>query len=114
MGAITKKELKKVFIETLEPFARATQKDFKRIDKRFDGVDERLEGIQGQVAGIEIRLDKVESEIAALRQSVNLLVTKFDELISLYRKQEQELTMLAGQMRRLEERVGRLESKQAE
>lgn len=105
MPELTRKDLKEVFTETLEPFAKAVQEDFRRVDQRFDGIEVRL-------GGVEQRLGRVEAEVREIKDHFSELFTKLDEFISLYKKQEQELLMLASQMKRFEERLSKLESQQ--
>ena len=119
MAEITRKDLQEVVTESLEPFAKAVQNDFKRIDKRFDGVDKRFDGVEQRLDGVEQRLDGVEQRLGAVEQDVKWmrensseLFTKLDRLIALFEKNEQEILMLSAQLKRLEERVNKLESQQ--
>ena len=56
-------------------------------------------------------LSEVKSDVKLMKDNFSELFAKLDEFISLYKKQEQELLMLISQMKRLEERVAKLESR---
>lgn len=102
---------------TLDKLALLTQQGFMDVDKRFDGVDKRFNGIDKRFDrvdkrfdGIDKRLDRVESEIREMKENSSELFTKLDKFIALYEKQEQEMLLFGAQIRRLEERVIKLES----
>ena len=114
---LSKKDIKEVFVETLEPFAKAVQTDFNKvnnrlngIDGRLDGIENRLDGVEHRLDGVERRLDQVETDIKEMRENSSALFSKLDEFISLYKKHDQELTILSAQVRRLEERIVKLEA----
>ncbi len=121
---LSKKDIKEVFIETLEPFAKAVQNDFNKVNRRFDGVESRLDGVESRLDGVESRLDGVESrlgkveselkevkgEVKEMKENSSALFAKLDDLISLYKKHDQELTVLSAQVRHLEERIDKLEA----
>ena len=118
MAELTKKDIKEAVTEALEPFANAVEQDFKGVDDRFNKVDSRLDKVDGRLDKVDSRLDKLEFDVAEVKSDVKLmkdnfseLFAKLDEFISLYKKQEQELLMLISQMKRLEERVAKLESR---
>lgn len=113
--ALTKKDIKEVFVETLEPFARAVQGDFKKIDERLGKIDGRLDKVDGRLDSVEIniaeinrRLTKLETEFQEIK---NNLFNKLDKFIGLYDKQAQEFLILSAEVRRLEDRVVKLEAK---
>ena len=119
MPELSKQDIKEVFTETLEPFARAVQEDFNIVNNRLDKVDSRLDKVDTRFDGIDSRLDKVEFELGEVKADVRYmkenfgeLFTKLDKFIALYEKQEQELLVLGAQLRRLEERVAKLEDRQ--
>lgn len=97
MAEISKQEIKEVFVETLEPFARSVQEDFRKVNSRLDTMDGRL--------------TNVDQDVRWMKENFSELFTKLDKFIALYEKQEQELLALGAQLRRLEERVAKLESK---
>jgi len=98
MPELSKQDIKKVFIETLEPFAKAVEEDFNTVNSRLDKV--------------ELELTEVKTDVKWMKENFSELFTKLDKFIALYEKQEQELLLLGAQMRRLEERVAKLETKQ--
>jgi archaellum component FlaC len=86
-------------------------KCFDGIDKRFDGIEKRLDGHDKRFDGIEKRLDVLETDVKFIKDNASELFAKLDEFISLYRDAKQELSLLAKQMGRLEERVAQLEGR---
>lgn len=121
---ITKKDVKDAVLSALNPFARAVQSDFLKVNKRFDKVEGELGevkrdivgikgdvvGIKGDIAGIKMRLSGVESDVKWMKDNSSALFMKLDKLISLYEDQKQELLMLGAQFKRLEERIAKLEA----
>ena len=119
MTELTKQDIKEIFTEALEPFAQAVQQDFRRIDGRLDKMDGRFDKIEGRLDKMDGHLDKiderlinVENDVKWMKDNSSALFTKLDKFISLYEKQEQELLMLGAQLRRLEDRVAKLETAQ--
>jgi len=90
MAGLTRKDLKEVFQETLDPFANAVQADFGRVHER---------------------LDKVEVDIKWMKENSGELFKKLDDLISLLKSHEEQMTMMQEQIRRLEDRVAKLEGR---
>lgn len=107
---ITKKEFKQIVVEAIEPFAKATQKDFQRIDKRFDGIDKRFEGMEIRLTNVEIVVGELRQEMGELKNRLDDLVHKLDKIISLFLKQEQEMLAFGIQLKRLEDRIALLEA----
>lgn len=106
MAQSAKRELKKTVIDALEPFARAIQGDFRKVNSRFDKVD-------GSLDNIDSRLSSVERDVKWMKENMSELFIKLDRFIALYEKQEQEMIILSEQMRRLEDRVARLEARRS-
>ncbi len=117
MAELTRKYLKEVFAESLEPFAKAVQEDFRavntRLDKvntRFDQVNTRLDKIDDRFDGLDERMESVEADVKWMKENAGELFAKLDRFIAILEKNEQEILMLSAQMKRLEERVEKLES----
>lgn len=98
MSELSKQDIKEVFIETLEPFAKSVQNDFS--------------GLKADILEIKTELQGVKTDVQEIKRNSSELFTKLDKFIALYEKQEQELLILGAQLRRLEERVVKLETKQ--
>jgi peptidoglycan hydrolase CwlO-like protein len=64
MVEITKNDIKKVFVQSLEPFANAIQKDIQRLDGKIDKV--------------EVRLTNVEQDVKWMKENSSALFTKLD------------------------------------
>lgn len=99
---LSKKDIKEIVVGALEPFAKAVQNDFAKVNKRFDEVDSRLDKV-------EFGLNEVKKEVREMKENSSSLYSKLDRLISLYEKHEQELAIFGVQLRRLEERLEKLE-----
>ena len=119
MAELTKNDIKKAVIEALEPFAVSTQKDFQGVNERFDKVDARLDKVDGRLDKVEIGLSEVKTELSEVKTEVRWikensseLFAKLDKFIALLEKQEQEILMFGAQLKRLEERVQKLEEAQ--
>lgn len=110
MAELTKKELKEVFQESLEPFAKAVQEDFRKVDERFDKMDGRLDKMEGRLDRVEFDLTEVKAGVQWMKDNASELFAKLDRFVALLEKQEQETAALAAHVRRLEERVAKLES----
>ena len=118
---LSKKDLKEVVLEAIEPFARVVQKDFQGVNKRLDIVDSRLDKVDSGLNKVDSRLNRVEfelnevkKEVKEMKENSSELFTKLDRFITLYEKQGQELLIFGAQLRRLEERITKLEVKQSQ
>ena len=87
------------------------QEEFLGVHKRFDDMDKRFIMVEADLFVIKGRLGIVESQVKEMKKSAGELFTKLDGFMALYRDAKQELTVLAKQVRRLEERIAQLESK---
>ncbi len=65
--------------------------------------------MQGEFLGLNKRLDGLETDVKEMKTNSNELFSKLDKFISLYEDSKQEMEVLAGQVRRLEVRVAKLE-----
>ncbi len=110
---LTKKDVKDVIIEVLAPFAKGVKKDFDRIDKRFEQVDKRFDQVELRLTSIEFELRETNKRVAHLEEQVQNLFNKMDKLIGFYERQQQEITIMSTQIKRLEERIMRLETEKA-
>lgn len=110
---LTKKELKGVVVEALEPFARTVHSEFQRVHKRLDRTDGQLEKIEHRTDSSDNHLEQVATEVREMRQNASALFTKLDRFIAIYEKQEHELLILSNQVKKLEERIVRLEGAEA-
>jgi chromosome segregation ATPase len=97
------KNIKEVFTEALEPFAKAVQKD-------FDGLKSEVGLVKSEVGLVKFELNEVKKDIKWMKDNSGELFAKLDELITLFKNQRQELAILQTQVKRLEERIVKLES----
>jgi len=104
------KGIKDVFTRSLEPFSKAIQSDLVKIDKRLIGVEGRLTGVEDRLTGVEDRLTGVEADVKWMRENTSELFEKLDRILALFEKHEQELIIMSAQLRRLEDRVSKLET----
>ena len=80
-----KKELKQVFNEVLEPFAKSVQDDFMKVNRRLDGMDKRLDGMDKRLEHIDGRIGNFENEWREFRKNSSELFGKLDRFINLYK-----------------------------
>ncbi|KKU14338.1 hypothetical protein A3I34_00060 [Candidatus Jorgensenbacteria bacterium RIFCSPLOWO2_02_FULL_45_12] len=110
---ITKKDVKNAVAEVITHFAKATQKDFARIDRRFDSMDKRLDSTDARISNLEYDILEIKRDIVEMKKSLSELFVKLDWVIGLYKKQEMEFSSLAAQVKRLEARIVELEMRKA-
>lgn len=122
---LSKKDIKEIVVGALEPFAKAVQNDFVKVNKRFDKVDSRLDKVDSRFDKVDSHFDKVDSrldkvefelnevkkDVREMKENSNALYSKLDRFISLYEKHEQELAFFGVQLRRFEERLEKLEKR---
>jgi len=60
-----------------------------------------------------VRLSNVENDVAEMKRNSGELFAKIDDLIAMFRDTRQKQIIMAEQIRRLEERIARLEQKNA-
>ena len=116
MAELTKKDIKEVFVEAIEPFVTSIQKDFEKLDAKIDLKADKLDN---RLAKVEFELKETRHDIRSVNEDVKWmkgnsseLFAKLDKFIMLLEKNEQEILMLSAQLKRIEERVNKLESRQ--
>ena len=112
MPELTKKDVKEAVVEALEPFAVSIQKDFQGVNTRLDKVDFKLDKVDSRLDSLESGFSEVKTEVKWMRENSGELFAKLAKFIALLEKQEQELLMFGAQLKRLEERVQKLEETQ--
>ena len=108
MANITKQVIKEAVLEVIEPFAKATQKEFTKIGKQFEQNEEVHTAI---IKKIEDNHAEIKKEFADMKNNASEVFTKLDKFVGYFEKHHQEHTFLGAQMRRLEERIEKLEVK---
>lgn len=103
MADFSKADIKEVVVSVLEPFAKSIQGDLTILKSD-------VSTLKSDVAGVNARLISVENDVKWMKTNSGELFTKLDELITLYRDEKQERVVLAGHVKRLEERVAKLEA----
>ena len=93
---ISRKDIKEAVSKGIEPFAKAVQSDIHRLDNKFDYLAEEL--------------GEVKADVKWMKENTSELFAKLDHIIALFEKHEQEMVMISAQLRRLEERVTKLEA----
>lgn len=107
---------------TIDDLAIITQKGFTEsrgeMQAGFKASDVRLEKIEKDVILLKadsflIRgdLKEIKNEVKEMKENSGELFKKLDDFISRMQRQEQETVFLASQMKRLEERVDKLEAR---
>lgn len=75
--------------------------------KRFDRVDQQIDLLARTVADHTERLGRIEEKLeqTSTKEDISKLVGRFDEVIGLYKKKDQELTFMGEHVKRVEEKV---------
>ena len=115
MAELTKKDIKEAVVEAIEPFATSVQKDFEKLDAKIDlktdKLDNRLTKVEFELRETRHDIRSVKEDVKWMKDNSSELFAKLDKFIALLEKQEQELLVFGAQLKRLEERVQKLESK---
>lgn len=109
MAGLTKKDIKEVVIESLAPFAKAVQKDFEKVNERFDKVDGRLDKVEGRLDKLGFDVHELKKDVKEMKDKSSELFKKLDDMITMYKKHEQEIAIMNIHIKRLEERISKLE-----
>ena len=87
----------------------------KQLDVRFDGIDTRLDAIERRLDGMDARFVDIERRLGEMRAEMD---SRFDELYGhvdgLYQRMaalETEYHMLVAGMKRIEERLDRMDDR---
>lgn len=115
MAGLTKKDVKEVFKESLEPFAKAIQEDITRVNTKIgvEGmrIDNRLAKVELELRETRHDVQEVRTDVKWMKENSGELFKKLDDLISLLKRYEEQTTIMQEQIRRLEDRVAKLEGK---
>ena len=85
-------------------------KHCESVQNDFQKVNERLDSMDGRLVNVEHRLGNIEQDVKEMKSKFDELYNKLDEFIALYQKHEQKLLMMGNHLRRLEERIIKLEA----
>jgi len=102
---LKKEDLKEVFIESLEPFANAIKADFDRIDKKLDEAKKGRGELKTDVVSLKVGLQEVKTDLAEIKENIGNTFTKLDEFLVLYKKLDQEFTMMKEDIRKIKKVV---------
>jgi len=83
---------------------------FRQIDKRFDQVDRRIELVQLDINNLRKDMDE---RFAVMENRIDRLATHVDGFMKLHETLDIEMRVMKEQMKRFEERLGRVETAQA-
>lgn len=83
----------------------------KRMDAGFLEIHNRLGNVETDVGVLKMDMHEVKRDIQEMKEKSSELFEKLNKFIALYQETKQELTIMAKQLRRLEERVAHLEGK---
>ncbi len=81
------------------------------LDEKFNKVDERFDKLESRVINVEEDVKEIKSDFKELKESIGNTFSKIDEFLSMYKKQEQEFTIIKRELQKLQERVSQLEEK---
>lgn len=102
---IKKEDIKETFTEAMEPFANAIKEDFDRVDKKLDEAKKERGELKTDVASLKVGLQEVKTDLAEIKENIGNTFTKLDEFLVLYKKLDQEFTMMKEDIRRIKEAI---------
>lgn len=74
------------------------------VDERFGKIDKRIdEKFETMDAYFDKRFDKIESEMTAVRQSINELTLTLDNFIKRFTNYEEEITLIKARVDKMAE-----------
>jgi septation ring formation regulator EzrA len=97
---IKKEDLKKVFIESLEPFASAIKQDFDRVDKKLDEIKT---DVAVNKVNIQEGFKEAKKERAEIKAKVNETYDAVDGFIKVVDKLDTEFTVIKEDLKRVKE-----------
>lgn len=112
MADLTKKDLKEIFVKSLEPFANAIQKDIQKIESRLDKSDFRMDRLEAKLDILEEDIKEVKADVKEMKENSGALFTKLDRYISFYEALSHDFMAMNVHINRLDDRVAKLEKKQ--
>lgn len=105
-------------VTTIPGLARLMQEEFSVVHNRLGAVEADVGTLKadvgtlkGDVGILKIDMHEVKRDVREMKEKSSEQFAKIDEFIALYKETKQELTVMAKQLRRLEERVAHLEGK---
>ena len=98
-----KSEMKEIMVGVLEPFTISIQQDFVGLKTE----------LKAGIAEVREEVREVKEVVHEMKENSSELFTKLDKFIKLYDETQQQLAIMSNQMRRLEERITRIEAKTA-
>ena len=96
---------------TLDDLAGMTQKGFTELHEEIASVKHDTIFLKADNLLIRNDLAEVKQDVKEMQANSGELFKKLDDFISTMKKNEQEIVFFGAQMRRLEERVSKLEAK---
>ncbi len=117
--SIKKEDLKEIFTESLEPFAKAVKKDFDRMDGRFNKVDDRLTNVENKLTNVENRLTNVEikivnlevdmkevkSDVKETKNTIDKLFNRIDSFLAILERLDQGFAAMKADINRIKEAI---------
>lgn len=108
---LTKKDIKEIVIEAIEPFAKVVQKDFQKVDGCFDKIEQDVKLIKYDIKLMKAGVENVKQDVQWMKENSSALFAKLDKFIALYEKHEQELLIFGEQMRRYDKWIRQIAEK---
>lgn len=99
--SLKKDDLKEVFTEAMEPFAKAIRADFDRIDERFIKIDKRFEKIETTLIAVVEDLKEARKERQELKTRINDTYNAVDGFIKIVDKLQTEFITIKEDLKRV-------------
>ena len=82
------------------------EKELKQyLDEEFSGAKKEREELKTNVVSLKVGLQEVKSDLAEIKENIGNTFTKLDEFLVLYKKLDQEFTVMKEDIRRVKEAI---------
>ena len=100
---------------------RTVQAGIRRTDARFSGIDARFRGIDTRLRRMDVKFSlefrnvrkEMNERFSSVEDRIDRLATHVDGFMKLHETLDIEVRVMKEQMKRFEERLGRVEAAQA-
>ena len=115
MAELTKKDVREIVVEVIEPLAKAIQEDFTRVRTQATAnqlqLDNRLTKVEFEIRETQREVREVKADVKWMKDHTSELFKKLDDLITIFKRHDEQIVVLSGQMRDLADRVSKLEAR---
>ena len=77
----------------------------KYLDKKFNEAEKERGELRIDVVSLKVGLQEVKTDLTEIKENIGNTFTKLDEFLVLYKKLDQEFTMMKEDVRRIKEAI---------